>query len=319
MNNLGIWARLGIFGGLIFLGGLTYTIYQSVTGAATITTGYTFSAGETNITHTKLNLAVNGATLSGVATADINNLAVTGAKIAAGTIPGSKLQTNAVSGGPGGQINSNTVYSYNIKSGTLDGTEFSNTVNFAAGTYNFTNATTLNFSTGQIASAAIAGTNLGGTSTQAALVPKLNNAGKLDSSLYYAPTATNVVISAAVSASTTYATVLSYTSSITNGTISINGHVQYTNSSTGGGTLIVAVDNGSGTLFSGGMEVTSADPEGWQIPFLCFDTLTGSAKTYTVKAKLSGSGGAWAKTGTLPNSGFPFTNATQMNIIEIPR
>lgn len=319
MNRLGIWARLGIFGGLLFLGGLCYTVYQSVSGAATITTGYTFSAGETNITHTKLNQAVNGATLSGVATADINNSAVTGAKIAANTIPGSKLQTNAVSGGVGGQINSNTVTSYNIKTGTLNGTEFSNVVDFASGIYNFTNSVTLNFSTGQIASAAIAGTNTGGTATQAALVPKLNNAGKLDSSLYYAPTATNVVISAAVSASTAYATVLSYTSSITNGMISVQGVVQYTNSSTGAGALIVAVDNGSGTVFSGGKEITAADYEGEQIPFNFMDTLTGSAKTYTVKAKISGSGGAWAKTGTLPNSAFPFTNATQMNILEIPR
>lgn len=316
----GILKKLCLLGGGIYLATFLVYYFWPQSQAATITTGYTFSSGETNITHTKLNQAVNSATLSGVATADINNLAVTGAKIAASTIPGSKLQTNAVSGGAGGQINSNTVSSYNILAGTLTGSEFSNTVNFAAGTYNFTNATTLNFSTGQIASAAILGTNVSSGTAQSGLVPKLNTQGKLDNSLYYAPRATSIVLSAAASASTSLSTLLSHTASITNGTVCISGCVQYTNSSTGAGTLYVVVDSSiSGNLYSGGIEITSSDIEGYQLPFSAFETLVNSAAaTYTVKAKLSGTGGAWAKTGTLPNSTFAITNATRMNVIEIP-
>lgn len=285
---------------------------------AGMSTGHTWTNGEL-MTATKLNLMVNGGTVTNITTGDFADLAVTLSKMAADSVNSSKIVNNSVTGGASGDLATNTVTTQNILAGSLTGREFTNTVNFATGTYNFTNSS-VNFTADTIASSAILGTNASSGTSQAGLVPKLNSQGKLDNSLYYAPRATNIVLSSAASASTALATLLTHTASITNGTVSIHGVVQYTNSSTGGGTLYVVVDSSiSGNLYSGGMEVTSADPEGWQIPFSACETLQNvSSVTYTVKAKESGSGGGWAKTGTLPNSAFPITNATRMTVIEIP-
>jgi len=48
---------------------------------ATITKGYTFVSGETNVTHTKLNNLVDLATISGIVAADISDDAVTKDKV----------------------------------------------------------------------------------------------------------------------------------------------------------------------------------------------------------------------------------------------
>ena len=57
------------------------------------TTGHTFTNGETNITHTKLNNIVNNASISisSIDTADISDSAITADKIAVGTITDAKL------------------------------------------------------------------------------------------------------------------------------------------------------------------------------------------------------------------------------------
>lgn len=63
---------------------------------ATVTTGYSFSNSETNVTHTKLNNAVNNATVTAIVAADITDATITGAKIATGTVAESNLADLAV-------------------------------------------------------------------------------------------------------------------------------------------------------------------------------------------------------------------------------
>jgi|GEM_PF-4234889 len=48
---------------------------------ATITTGYSFANGELNITHTKLNNAVNLATITGIVAGEISSGAITAVKL----------------------------------------------------------------------------------------------------------------------------------------------------------------------------------------------------------------------------------------------
>lgn len=61
---------------------------------ATITTGYSFVANESNVTHTKLNNAVNLATLSSIVAADVAADAITAAKLNADTA-GSGIEQDA--------------------------------------------------------------------------------------------------------------------------------------------------------------------------------------------------------------------------------
>lgn len=72
---------------------------------ATVTTGYTFTANETNITHTKLNNAVGNATVTNIVAADITDSTITNAKIANGTIDIASKVTGTLAvanGGTGG-------------------------------------------------------------------------------------------------------------------------------------------------------------------------------------------------------------------------
>jgi hypothetical protein len=61
---------------------------------ATLTKGYAFVSGETNVTHTKLNNLVDLATISAIATADISDDAITKDKINS-NVAGSGLAQNA--------------------------------------------------------------------------------------------------------------------------------------------------------------------------------------------------------------------------------
>jgi len=321
MNDLTIYRRLGTFGGVMFLLSLVLVFFMVEHRAATITTGYTFSSGETNITHTKLNQAVNSATLSDVTTADILDSAITGPKIAASTITGSKIKTNTVSGGASGNLQFNTVADTNMVVNTL--TPVSITSNYVAllnSAYRYTNAgVTLEFANDQIASAAVLATNKSSGTGQSGLLTKLNAAhGKLDPSLYYATTNRQTVITAATTASSTLSTLLSYTTTQTNGIVFIWAQAQYTNINTGGGSLSIAIDDGSTTLSAVAEEVTASDPKAVVLNCQAMDTLVGAAKTYNLKGRASGNAGGWAKNGASPVSSYGITNATQLIVIEQP-
>jgi len=63
---------------------------------ATVTTGYSFSDAETNVTHTKLNNAVNNATVTAIVAADITDGVLTAAKLGTAAVTTAKLDDLAV-------------------------------------------------------------------------------------------------------------------------------------------------------------------------------------------------------------------------------
>ena len=128
--------------------------------SATVTTGYTFTSGETNITHTKLNNAVNNATISAIVGADITDGTIATADLGANSVTTAKILDGTIAGA---DIASRTITSGLIATGAVTGVELATNIDFRAGIYYFTNANTvvnftnavLNFQTGQIPAGAI--------------------------------------------------------------------------------------------------------------------------------------------------------------------
>ena len=279
---------------------------------AGLSTGHTWTNGEL-ITHTKLNLMVNGGTVTNISTGDIADLANTLAKQAADSVNSSKIVNLSIVGGVGGDINYGTIETTNILAGTFNGREFGTTVTF-------TNATTaLIFNTNQILAPYVQGTNfLTGTST-AGFVPKLNVSGKIDPTLCYASTNKETIISGDVAATAAVATLASVTTTATNGTVLVFGLAQFNYTTTGAGDIQASIDDGSVTMDAGAFKVASADFFAVRIPLMFKDTLTGTAKTYTMKARASGGVGTWELNGLTDTSAQGITNACKLEIIEIPR
>lgn len=310
-------------GGLYLLTAIIWALWPE-SEAATITTGYTFSSGETNITHTKLNQSVNSATLSGVTTADINDSAITGAKIAANTIPGSKIQTNAISGGLFGQIATNTITTSNIVIGTLTGREFATTTEWpSASTINFTNNVVVGFTNNQIAANYVVGiTNSAGSSSSNSLVKTYVN-GKVSRSLMGLESG-SAILTTNILAGLTYTTLCSFTPTETNGTIIIWGYGQYRNASaTDPVGFGIDLHDGSSALVA-----TTADPEGTnlnddQLGLVYTETLANPAKTYSLRGIIgqATATGVYAggSTNTAPDdTDIKMINPTRLQYLVIP-
>ena len=288
---------------------------------AGMATGHTWTNAEI-ITHTKLNQMVNEGTVTNITTGDIADLANTLAKQAADSVNSSKVVNNSLLGGASGDLATNTVTTQNILIGSFNGTEFSNSVVFATGTYNWTNAITLNFSSNQIASAAVlAITNRVSAAAASNQVIKATEAGYLATSFLNierggAVLSTNILITAA------YQTLASFTTTNTAGTIMIWASVS--RQITGAGDLGVwgiQIYNGSSPLSSATADDVGGDSEAATLNCHWVGDLT-AATTFSVRgisaAAVADDVFCGGTTNTTSDADVLVTNPTRINYIVIP-
>ena len=316
---------LGVLGGLLYLTTLVLWIVQPSGDAATITTGYTFSSGETNITHTKLNNAINNATISGITSSDIQDGAVTSAKLAAGAVSGITLGTNVVTGGVSGNIALNTITTTNMANGTLIGVEVSTAFDFRANSVvGFTNSgTTVRLLNGAINSAAVLATNAGGASATN-FIPRLNSAGVLDPSLFYASSNKQALASGDNNVTTGWLSLASITTVATNGNLTILGQAVFDRNGGGNGAPLgirligpttnvlgaTAMDEGTG----GGNFNTGT------LTCQATDVLAGVTRTYTLQGIGKTAAGTWILNGSANgDADVTIANGCNIIVIEHPR
>lgn len=284
--------------------------------AAGLTTGHTWTNGEV-MTHTKLNQMVNEGTVTNITTGDISDLANTLAKQAADSVNSSKIVNLSIVGGVGGDIAYGTIESTNILAATFNGREFGTTLSF-------TNATTaLNFNTNQILAPYVQGTNAFVGASHAGYVPKLNANGKIDPTLYYAPTNQVTTLAANTAAAGTYSTLASATTSATNGTVFVIGQAIFDDTGTGGAVVAIRITDGTGAMLAGAADGrTASDPKTVSLTCFAVDTLTGATKTYNLQGVAAGAaaGRNWMMTGQSAQQAYAgLTNGTRIAVIEIPR
>lgn len=330
MDNKAKFIIIGAIGGWLFLWALIWHEFHHDSNAATITTGYTFTSGETNITHTKLNNAINNATISGITSADLQDGSVTSAKLAAGAVSGISLGTNVVTGGVSGNLALNTVTTTNMANNTLLGVEFATNFNFPVNcTVGFTNSgVTLALKTSAVTSAAVLGTNRSTGATEAGLVPKLDTRGKLDPSMLYAETNKNTVISADTATTATWGTLATATSSITNGFVQVLAVACF--DGTGGGSdpgpISIRIRDATTNFTKSTVEDsdTGGNMTTRQMTLIGTDTnFSGSTKTYTLEGvvKVINASDRWKKSGAPSGGGATgiITDGCEIMLIEHPR
>lgn len=309
-----------IFGWLAFYLFVMSFFWKSAdTSAAGISTGHTFTNGE-QVTAAKVNDAINNATLTNIATGDYGNLSITLGKMGANSVNSSKVVDLSLTGGPSGDLASNTVTTVNIATNTFTGVEFSTSVLWPAnGTVSFTNAgVTLAFRNDQIAAAAVVGTNYSGGAPSSGIVPRLNASGKLDPSLYYKATNNYDYIDGDVGALASFVDLASVTTIATNGQVVIFAKATYKRTSADAGPFSIRVkDNSGAVIFQTTRDDIGGDPVIVQVMDFGPDTLSGSAKTYTLSGAVgAGSIGNWCLNSTLDT--FGATNATCIVVQEHP-
>lgn len=283
--------------------------------AAQLTPGYSFTTNE-QVTHIKLNDLVSNATVSGIVSADITDTTIATADLANQAVTSAKIADATILTG---DVAQRTLLGANVATGALSEVELSTNITFRPGFLTFSNNVSFVFSTNQVSSYAILGTNAAGTSASAGLVAKLNGIGFLDSSMY-----SNVVTlvssnfpgkNIAHGSSYTYSTLETLTTTATTGKVLVQASVA--NDDPSGATQFIRIRDSTGAAVGDNTYATgSASPV---MTAMLFDVLAGSAKTYTLEvASASATTENYTNILTSADTAAPATNAFYIKIYQFP-
>lgn len=207
---------------LIGLGFIAFLMFLSVTESATIQTGYSFSAGETNVTHTKLNLAVNGATITGITSSEIQNGTIVADDLANNSVTSAKILDSTIvsadvmpRGFTGGEIATNGVTEI----------ELNTNLYYRTGIHSYSNVT--------IAANSIIGSGVAGITNSAGVadankIVKTGPSGKVHRSFNDVFMTNIVMVSDVTAAGTDYQTLISYSFPETTGIYHVTGQALFT-------------------------------------------------------------------------------------------
>lgn len=318
--------QICLLGGGLYLLTLAFMIWHEFSpksDAATVGAGY-IATNSTSMSAAQFNQAFSNATVTAIGPSDLSDGAVTLNKHAADSVNSAKIVNNSIVGGASGDIATNTITTQNIKSGSFNGTEFSNSVLFTAGAYSFTNSgTTVDFASDTIASADVLGTNSSQGSASVGLIPKLNTDGKLATNMVYLPTVKTVAMSSSNLVRATYDDLCEVTTDITNGTVLVIGQVTYDrNGDSANEAIGIYVATGSTNLGSASWNpFRNADDTGAST-LTCHgvDTLNGGTRTYQLTAAGAQANGVWVvNQNQTANSNIAESNATKITILQFPK
>ena len=192
----------------IIIAALVLSINQPVhyTGAATVTTGVTFTTNQL-VQYYDLNNAVNNATISAIVSGDITDGTIAAVDLGANSVTTAKVLDGTIIGA---DIASRTLSTSLYATNSVDDIALSTNQVIRSGFWFFTNvnqsitfngpSTTLTFSSNQINWAAVSGVTNSAGVADAGKVVKLNDSGVLSTTITPfsgAFTSTNLVITAA--------------------------------------------------------------------------------------------------------------------------
>jgi hypothetical protein len=181
--------------------------------AQDFTAGYTFIAGETNITHAKINSMISGMTVANIPGTALADTTIPLGKMAANSVNSSKIVDQTIvtedvltRGLAGTVLETNAVDSIALntnqvtRSGFWYFTNVNTRIDFSgpSTTLNFTNST-VGFSANQIAGTSVAGVTNSAGASDAGKIVKLNDSGVISTSItpfsgFF--TSTNITITA---------------------------------------------------------------------------------------------------------------------------
>jgi len=292
-----------------FLAVLCFVIWTAIpkrfeANSATVTTGHTFSTNEL-VTHTKLNNAINNATVGSIVSADITDGTIGNGDLGANAVTTDKVLDGTLTGS---DLASRTIASSNVATNAITEIELNTNLTFRAGTLNFSSAT-LTFGAGQISAGSVASGTF------------ITN-GQISATTTYLP--------ADVNSSTTYQTILTVTNGVTSGTrlVSANALFADDNASSSeavsyarllevnlAGTVTNVIASSGRAQDSGG---TYFDQSHSMPPV----ARTASATNIYILQGMDdvgGTGSKWRNAGTSVKSPNPaFSNATYITIMTLP-
>ena len=309
--------------GLSFLGAyfLAVVIQWFVPNAEaqTITPGFTPNATGT-MTAAQFVQAFTNATITNIPSGAIIDGAITTPKIANSAVTAGKVLTNTLTGGDSGNIAPVTITETNLVTGTLAGRSFGTTINWPTGSQNFTNVT-FGLTNSQISSAAVLGTNSSSGTGSAGVVPKLDATGLLATNMMYIRAPRQAVMSANTAGATSWSTLTSITTGITNGWVLVNVTATWDRQSGAGGPQIASIQiiGASQPYTASQQSEAAADLRTASMSINFVDQITGGvAKTYTLQGVVGAASGQWMDSGTADGyGGHPLSNTCSIAILEI--
>lgn len=273
--------------------------------AMVVTPGYSFATNEI-VTAQKLNDLVEDMSITGIdGSSQIANLSigsgqlgansVISSKILDGTIVSNDIASATISGGPGGNIATNTITGLNLS------TNFT----FPSGNYSFTNSnTTVNFTNA----------NLGFTSGQIPIT-SIVSGGSIVTNTQFSLISTNIQTTITHPSSYTWTNIITLVTTATNGNVQVRGSALAYNNSMAA--LWVRVRDNTTNVVSVAMASAPLTYNPVASAIL-YDTLSGSTKTYFLDVASSGASQVLTNTAPAVGQSPEIGDGLSMKIFQTP-